>query len=337
LRLEILINRSTVMRVLLIKMSSLGDMVHSLAGATDAARALPGIQFDWVVEEAYAEVPAWHPAVGRIIPCALRLWRKTPFAVVRNGTWGHFRQELRQAEYDLVLDAQGLMKSALIARQARGPVAGRSVKSAREAPAALLYHRRLPIDMALSEVEQLRQLFALALGYPQPASPANFGIDRARLLAARTEGHAVLLHGAAWPAKLWSEENWKALGRFMTERGVRLQLPWGTPQEHERATRIAEAAGPGSEVLPKLSINELAATLRGARFAVGLDTGLTHIAIALGVPTVTLYGPTVPVCERVVGGQLVNLVSRPSREVDSGRPNTVPLAQVLEAIGPWCS
>lgn len=326
------------MRVLLVKMSSLGDVVHALAGVTDAARAQPEIQFDWVVEEAYAEIPAWHPSVGRIITCELRRWRKTPLAVLRNGYWSRFRQELRQTEYDLVLDAQGLIKSGVVARQARGPIAGRTAKSAREAGAALFYHRRHEVDLALTEVEQLRQLFAFALGYAPPSTPTDFGIDLERLPARPgANGHAVLLHGAAWPAKLWPEENWVGLARWIVERGIKVELPWGSPEEYQRAQRIAAAAGSMAEVLPKLGVNELAATLRGARFAVGLDTGLTHIAIALGIRTITLYGPSVPVYERVAGGQLINLASSPSRAVDTRRPNTVPLAQVLDALAPWCS
>jgi heptosyltransferase-1 len=236
----------------------------------------------------------------------------------------------------LILDAQGLIKSGFVARQARGPIAGRSAKSAREGTAALFYHRLHHIDLSLTEVEQLRQLFALALGYKRPEAPAGFGIDPDRLPArAGSGGHALLLHGAAWPAKLWAEENWIAVARAIAARGLKAQLPWGSPEEYRRAERIAQAAGLGVEVLPKLGINELAAALRGARFAVGLDTGLTHIAIALGSPTVTLYGPSVPVYEEVAGGRLANLVSSPSRDVDTARPNTVPLGQVLNAIEPW--
>lgn len=326
------------MRVLLIKMSSLGDVVHALTGITDAARAIPGIQFDWVVEEAYAEIPAWHPSVTGVIRCALRQWRRSPLAIMRTGEWSRFKQELRQHAYDLILDAQGLIKSGFIARQARGKIAGRDSRTAREAAAALFYHHNHRVDLARTEVEQLRQLFALALGYPVPTNPADFGIDPSRLPDARAGGdHAVLLHGAAWPSKLWPEQHWIKLAQHIGANGTKVLLPWGTREEYERAVRIAAAVGAAAEVLPKLGINEMAATLRGARFTVGLDTGLTHIAIALGVPTATLYGPSVPVYEQVAGGGLANLVSSTSREVDTARPNTVKLAQVLDAIAPWRS
>ncbi|HTG43569.1 MAG TPA: lipopolysaccharide heptosyltransferase I, partial [Verrucomicrobiae bacterium] len=169
------------MRVLLIKMSSLGDVVHTLAAVTDAVRALPEIKFDWVVEEAYAEIPRWHLAVRRVIPIGLRRWRKNFVATLRKNEWAQFRKELRRDSYDLILDAQGLMKSAWIGWQGRGTLAGRDWSSVRERLAATFYQKRHAIDLALPEVEQLRQLFSLALGYPQPAIAAKFGVDRSRL------------------------------------------------------------------------------------------------------------------------------------------------------------
>lgn len=326
------------MRILLIKMSSLGDVVHALTGVTDAARALPGVEFDWVVEEAYADIPAWHPSVRRVITCALRQWRKSPVSTMRNGSWARFQQELRQVDYDLVLDAQGLIKSGFVARQARGPIAGRTAKSAREAAAALFYQHTCAVDLALTEVEQLRQLFALALKYPRQPSAADFGIDPARLPIREAGGAAAktipLMHGAGWKTKLWREENWIGLARALRDRGFKPVLPWGSPSEYARAGAIAAATG--AEILPKLKVNELAALLRTSRFVVGLDTGLTHIAIALGVPTVTLYGPSVPVYTEVAGGRLVNLCSGDHQSVDTRRPNTVPLQQVLDAIESWC-
>ena len=100
------------MRVLLVKTSSLGDVIHTLPALTDAQRAIPGIQFDWVVEEGFAEIPAWHPAVAQVIPVAIRRWRKHPLQTLRSGEWRRFKARLRETHYDLVIDAQGLLKSA---------------------------------------------------------------------------------------------------------------------------------------------------------------------------------------------------------------------------------
>jgi heptosyltransferase I len=337
------------MRVLLIKMSSLGDVVHALAGVTDAARAKPGIVFDWVVEEAYQEIPKWHPAVRRTILAPLRRWRKAPMKTVWSGELKGFRDELRRDSYDLVLDAQGLLKSAVVGQQARGPLAGRSARSAREPAAALLYKKRIQVDLRRVEVEQLRQLFARTIGYDEPRTAAEFGIDRRlvqspdagaliagrapKSVSTRESPYAVFLHGAAWESKLWAEERWTDLGKFVRKKGIRVLLPWGTEQERARAERIAEKIG--GDIVDRLGISELARLLAKARFVVGLDTGLTHIAIAIGTRTVTLYGPSVPVYEKVAGGELVNLCSTASRAVDTSRVNTVALDRVVDAIAAW--
>ena len=321
------------MRVLLIKMSSLGDVVHALAPVTDAVKTVPGISFDWVVEEAYAEIPKWHPAVRKAIVAPLRRWRKSPVRTIRSGEWRIFREELRAEKYDLVLDAQGLLKSAFVGRRTGSPITGRSRKSIREPAASLFYARKIDVDLRLSEVEQLRQLFAAAIGYEQPATPADFGIDRERFRVNAGDRYAVFLHGAAWESKLWPEERWIALAKEIRQDGLRVVLPWGSDAERERAKRIAEAVG--GTVWPKASIQELARTVAGAEFVVGLDTGLTHIAVAFGVPTVTIYGPSVPVYDRVARGTLVNICSSDSRIVDTARPTTVPAERVIEAVRPW--
>ena len=321
------------MRVLLIKMSSLGDVVHALASVTDAVRARPEITFDWVVEEAYREIPKWHSAVQRVILSPLRRWRKSPVRTIRTGEWSAFRTELRSEEYDVVLDAQGLLKSAFVGIQAAGPLVGRSTSTAREPAAALLYNRRIKVDLALTEVEQLRQLFARALDYEQPGTPADFGVERNRFRATSSERYVLFLHGAAWESKLWAEERWVTLGKKIREAGLNILLPWGSEVEHQRAGRIADAVG--GKVLDKLSIADLARTLAGAEFVVGLDTGLTHIAVALGVPTATIYGPSVPVYGAVARGKLVNLCSSDSTKVDASRSTTVATEVVLKAVQPW--
>lgn len=321
------------MRLLLVKTSSLGDVIHALVPLTDAARAIPGLACDWLVEEAYRDIPAWHPAVRRVVSCAVRRWRRAPLETVRVGEWRRFREDLRRERYDLVLDAQGLLKSAWLARQSDGPIAGRSFGSAREGLASFFYDYRIPIDLGLGEVEQLRQLFALALGYERPQDPADFGLDPARFAAPAEPPYALFFHAAAWPSKLWPEAHWQALGCDLRARGLRVLLPWGSGAEREAAQRIAGACG--GEVLPRAGLAELAQRIAGARFVVGLDTGLTHLALALGVRTLTLYGPSVPVLDRVARGTLVNLCSTESKIVDTRRPNTVALERVQEAVARW--
>jgi heptosyltransferase I len=321
------------MRVLLIKMSSLGDVVHTLAAVTDAARAVPKLVLDWVVEEAYQEIPKWHPAVHKTILSPLRRWKKSPVRTLRTGEWARFREELRSEKYDLVLDAQGLLKSAFVGLQARGPLTGRSAGSAREPAAALLYKRRIRVDLELTEVEQLRQLFALGLRYTPPKTKADFGITPEQFRPVRKDGYVLLLHGAAWESKLWPEENWIEVASKVRNAGLQVLLPWGNEKERRRAEKIAKESD--AEVLAPLEVGGLAALVAHSEFVVGLDTGLTHIAVALGVRTATLYGPSVPVYERVARGELINLSSTNSRVVDTSRPNTVKLETVFEAISPW--
>ena len=322
------------MRVLVIKMSSLGDVVHALVGVTDALRANPGIVFDWVVEEAYQDIPRWHPAVRRTILAPLRRWRKSPIQTVRSGELKAFHEELRREPYDLVLDAQGLLKSARVGQRAKGILAGRTARSAREPAAALLYKKRIDVDLNRTEVEQLRQLFARAIGYAEPQNAADFGIDRMQFkLSDAGSRFAVFLHGAAWESKLWPEEKWIALGKFVREKGLRVILPWGNAEERARAERIATAIK--GEVAAQMRVPELARLVANAHCVVGLDTGLTHIAIAVGTSTVTLYGPSIPVYDRVASSQLVNICSTDSQLVDTARPNTVAVNQVVDAIKGW--
>ena len=299
------------MRILLIKTSSLGDVIHTLPAVTDAARALPGIRFDWVVEEAFAEIPAWHPAVEQVIPVALRRWRKHPFARATRAEWKAFRATLDAAPYDFVLDAQGLIKSAWLAVKAHAPVHGLDFRSAREPLASLAYAHRHTVPWGRHAVRRVRELFAAVLGYPLPedavgeddganhADAATYGLDRARMGEsdaandAATAPRLIFLHGTTWPTKHWPENHWRELARLATGAGWDVRLPWGSEIEHERAQRIAKNLT-GAHVLPRLPLAGLASELLAATACVAVDSGLGHLAAALDVPTLSLFGPTNP-------------------------------------------
>ncbi|HDP3420481.1 TPA: lipopolysaccharide heptosyltransferase I, partial [Pseudomonas aeruginosa] len=229
------------MRVLLVKTSSLGDVIHTLPALTDAARAIPGIQFDWVVEEGFAEIPAWHPAVARVIPVAIRRWRKNLWQTLRNGEWRRFKQRLKEVDYDLVIDAQGLLKSAWLTRYVgKTPVAGLDRDSAREPLASRFYRRAYPVAWGQHAVERTRQLFAQALDYPLPESVGDYGLDREQLADADPGApYLVFLHGTTWVTKHWPEAYWRELAERMCERGWSVRLPWGSAAERERAGRLA--------------------------------------------------------------------------------------------------
>lgn len=275
------------MRVLIVKTSSLGDLVHTFPAVTDAARAVPGIEFHWLVEEALQEVPAWHPAVTRVVPVALRRWRRQWTRAWRAGELGRFRRSMRQDGYDLVIDAQGLLKSALPARLAGAPVAGYDYGSIREPLASFFYHLRFAVSRELHAIERIRRLFSLALGYPRPETPPDYGLAAA---GGERDRELIFLHGTTWPSKHWPEDSWAELARLALAQGYRVRWPWYSAEERARAERLMGKAG--GELLPKLDLTDLRDRLARAVGVVGVDTGLAHVAAAVGVPAVTLYGPT---------------------------------------------
>ena len=281
------------MRVLLIKTSSLGDVIHTLPALTDAARAIPGIQFDWVVEEGFAEIPAWHPAVAQVIPVAIRRWRKHPWQTFKSGEWRRFKARLRETKYDLVIDAQGLLKSAWLTRYVQAPVVGLDRDSAREPLASRFYDKTYCVPKNQHALERVRQLFALALGYPLPQGIGDYGLDRASMADAALPPYLLFLHGTTWASKHWPEHEWRALAEHMNSQGWAVRLPWGNDIEKARAERIASGLEHAA-VLPKLNLAGVAKVIAGARACVAVDTGLGHLAAALDVPTISLYGPTLP-------------------------------------------
>ncbi len=281
------------LRVLVIKTSSLGDVVHTLPALTDAHRACPQLRFDWVVEEGFAEIPRWHPAVDEVIPVAIRRWRKSPWQTWRSGEWSGFKQRLGARRYDLVIDAQGLLKSAWLTRLVDAPVAGLDARSAREPLATRFYDRRYAVPVEQHALERVRQLFAQALDYPLPPSPADYGLDRSRLAGQPDEPYLLFLHGTTWPSKHWPEAFWRELAERTVAAGWRVRLPWGNQDERLRAERIADGLA-GVMVLPRLNLTGVAAQIAGASACIAVDTGLGHLAAALGVPGVSLYGPTRP-------------------------------------------
>jgi len=303
--------RSTRLRVLIVKTSSLGDVIHTLPAVTDAAAAISGIRFDWVVEEAFAEIPGWHPAVERVIPIALRRWRKGWKSAFGSGEMGAFSRDLRQSHYDLIIDAQGLLfKSALVAMLAKGPRMGYDRSSARDPWVAPTYNRTFTISREQHAIARVRQLFAQALGYTLPESVPDYGLtsSHAAAASAKNSPYLVFLHGTTWPSKHWPESYWAELITLAAQQGLVIHLPWGDDEERSRAERLA-TDNVAVQVLPKMNLTALMQELRGAVGVVGLDSGLSHLAAALAVPGVTIYGSTREDLTGVMGLQHQNLVS----------------------------
>jgi heptosyltransferase-1 len=282
------------MNVLLIKTSSMGDIIHTLPALTDAMQAIPGIQFDWVVEESFKEIPTWHPAVRHVYPIPLRRWLRQPLQAITSQAFKDFFKTMRRSSYYLVLDAQGLTKSALLAWMVKAPRHGLGRGSAREWLAALTYQHRYRVSWELHAVERLRLLFSKVLSYPLQDSTPHYGIDVKKLpsYAMPTHPYVIFLSGTTWATKHWPESYWQQLAVLVAQQGTHILLPWGTDAERLRAEKIAAMAPGYSTVLPKLSLSTLATLFSKAMALVSVDTGLGHLACALHRPTISIYGPT---------------------------------------------
>jgi heptosyltransferase-1 len=299
------------MRVLIVKTSSMGDVIHTLPALTDAGNAIPNITFDWVVEENFAEIPAWHPLVKNIIPMAWRRWRKNLFAATTRDQAKKFYEKIRAEKYDLVIDAQGLIKSAATALFAKGLHAGPDWPSAREAFASTFYSRKASVSQQQHAVVRMRSLFSQLLKYPLPETVADYGVDRNQFLKNTTPSenpYLVFLHGTTWATKHWPESHWAALTKLANQSGYHVKLPWGSLAEQERAQRIAQSAT-SAEVLPRQGLIGMATILAGAKAITAVDTGLGHLAAALDVPTVSLYGPTNPLLTGAMGQSQTHLIA----------------------------
>jgi heptosyltransferase-1 len=298
-------------RILLVKTTSLGDVIHCLPAVSDVAAHFPKVQIDWVVAEPYAGIVALHPAVANVLPVAVRRWRKS---LAARGTWheiSDFKRRLAPEGYDRVIDAQGLVKSALLARLAQGERHGLDAASAREGIATRTYKYRHHVPWTLDAVARNRRLLGLALDYAPRGEP-RYGIDVAPAAAVwlpqgAPRGYCVLLTGTSDAAKLWPEEEWMECARLAAASGLICVLVHGNDSEQARAARLAEGIAPNGIAAPRQPLADIARVLAGAALVIGLDTGLTHLAAALGRPTVGIYCGSRPSETGVVAQRAVNI------------------------------
>lgn len=294
-------------RILIVKTSSLGDVVHALPVVDDVLAQRPGSEIDWVAEEAFADLPRLHPGVRRTLPVAIRRWRRSAWVAGTRGEIQRFTTALRAERYDCVLDLQGLLKSAWIALRARGTRCGLDWASAREPLASLAYQRRFRVARDRHAIDRNRELAAAALGYALPGPPRV--ALRLPAPAGRPAGpYVVCLHATSAERKLWPEPAWRELLAALGRAGLHALLPWGAPPEHARALRIA-AGFERATVLPRTPLPALASLLAGAEVVVGVDTGLAHLAAAVGAPVIGIYAASDPVRVGVrgFGAEAVNL------------------------------
>jgi|HubBroStandDraft_6_1064221.scaffolds.fasta_scaffold143656_2 heptosyltransferase-1 len=294
--------------MLFIKTSSLGDVIHHMPAIAEARRHRPDARFVWAVEEAFAPLVRLHPAVDQTLPVASRRWRR---ALLQAATWREIRafvHALRAQAYDEVIDTQGLLRTAIISRLARGRRHGYDAASIREPLAAHFYDVRHSVGRALHAIERNRTLTGRALGYA-PQGDVDFGLERASLAGPADAPYAILLHATARPEKQWPEERWIVLGRALAARGTNVLLPWGTEAERGRSERIA-AAVPKARVPERQPLDQVARLVAGAQFVVGVDTGLLHLAAALRVPLVGIFVGSEPGLTGPMGQGPIAIVGR---------------------------
>ena len=278
-----------VLKILLVKMSSMGDLVHNLPVVTDIITHFPDAQIDWVAEEDYVPIPSLHPRVRKVLPVALRRWRRSLLSSNTRHEMATFRSALQATDYDLIIDTQGLLKSALLSRFASGKRIGGDRRSIKEPFAAPLYDRQISVACSRHVIDRCRAIAAGELGYAIDSRPV-FGIQAPPLQADWLPAmpYCVLMHAASRPEKLWSEVYWSELGRLLASQGLAVALPWGSQGELARSRRLADLI-PGAFIPPRMDLTTVAGFLSGSRIVVGLDTGFTHFAAALARPTVGIF------------------------------------------------
>ncbi len=291
--------------ILLVKMSSLGDIVHTFPAITDAIAAQPQLNFCWVVEDAFTQLALCHPGVQRVLPLAWRRWRRHLWQT--RAEFLAFRQNLQSEVFDLVLDAQGLLKSAAVSRMANAEVrAGLSWRCAREPLASIAYNKKYEVNNAMHAIHRSRCLFSQALGYPLPERAPDYGLNLDRKEPKET--YVLFLHGSTWASKQWPVAYWRRLAEFAAKEKKQVHIPFGSALERERAETIAKGLA-NCRVLPPMNMADLIKEIQAAWGVVSVDSGLGHVAAAFGVPVLGLYGSTDPHLTGLVGERSLTLQS----------------------------
>ena len=293
------------MKVLMIKLSSMGDILHTLAAVTELSK-MQSIQIDWVVESAFAEIPAWHPAISRVFTIDLRAWRKSRYRLAGlRVIWNQIRQ-IRATRYDMIIDAQGLFKSALLSRLLHGKCIGFDAASAREGRlASFFYHQAFTVATNQHAVFRTKQLFAKAGSY-LCSTEVDYGL--ARIKPSNTTPVFVFAIGASWANKQWPDEHWRTLIESVVAKGAIVQLTAGNTTEMKRAMALSHNIE-RCQVIKPGPLTTIRVVIESADALVASDTGLLHMAAALNCPAIGLYGPTMVQRSRPIGRHCQTLSS----------------------------
>lgn len=287
--------------VLFLKLTSMGDLIHALPALTEARQHHPDLQVDWVADKAFADIPSWHPAVRQIIKSAHRHWRKNIKQTIKQKELSNFIKNLRQQKYDILIDGQVNIKTAVIGKLAKTKARhGFCKKTASESIASLALNHHHTIKKQQHAILRLKQLFAASLNYTSDLNNIDFGIDtnkfkkpilNSNLNFNQEKPYLFIIPNASWTNKLWPESYWQSLIQIANNNGYQCLLPSGNPEETARAEQLANKNS-NAIALPRMSLSEIAYLINQAKGTIGLDTGLSHLAGALNVPTISLFGPT---------------------------------------------
>jgi heptosyltransferase-1 len=296
-------------RVLLVKITSMGDLIQVFPAITDAVRANPGIQFDWVADTSFQDIPRLHPAVVNVIPISTRRWKGNMLQAVKSGEIRQFVKRLRQEPYDMVIDAQSNLKSAVVTALAKGRKYGGDKTSVREYGAQFAYHETATISRQQNHGDRMRQMMAAFLGYEVPTTVADYGIIQDNLPTLDfklPQQFIVATPISSRPERLWPEPFWQAVMENIVQAGFDIILPWHSQEEKTRLTRL-KGDNEHIQLLPPLNLAQKARVLSHARASISLDTGLAHMAAALEIPNVCLYGPTSAILTGTLGKHQIHL------------------------------
>ncbi len=305
----------------------MGDIIHCLPIIADILTHFPTANIDWVVEEGFADIVKLHPSIRSVIPVAIRRWRKHLFA---RATWQEiavFSKQLKKQHYDVILDSQSLIKSAMLANLANGTRHGQNHRCAREPLAALFYHRTYMVTRQQHALEQNRALAAQVFAYDNPISAPDYGLSLPQnaLEMQLPEKFVMAFHATSRDSKLWPNNHWVNLSQQLHKQGLAIVLPWANATELARAQAIASEV-PHAVILPKSNLNTLAHITAKATAAIGVDTGLMHLAVALNIPTIAIYTDTFPALNGAYAGNQ-------SRAINLGGKGTVPsVDEVLSSL-----
>ena len=296
-----------VKKILIVKTTSMGDLLQLFPALTDADRCFPGIKFDWVVEESFQEIPRLHPTINKIIAISYRKWKNNFTIDLINGAIKQSLQELRRHTYDMIIDAQSNLKSALISKCARGTTYGLDWRSVREYGANFAYQHKIHVARDQNHAERMRQLMAKFLGYPLQRCIADYGIDKNILPSLDFNLPAAFIFVtpiSSRKTQTWPESFWKDVLNDIVATGYSVVLPWWSDHEKHLVLRLKNN-NIHIQVLPPLTLSQKATVLSRAKASISLDTGLAHMAAALEIPNVSLYGPTNATLTGTVGfGQI---------------------------------